>query len=197
MISPNDRNIRQKPWSRTSTVIFALFCLVIFGVFVWMAFDVNDTFYLQFIPIDYAIGRLKSSNWESRAHAATALAARGDIEAMEPLMACLNDSDERVRHAAGDALDSLADKCSDRATLSRKAVEKVNECKDLVFNHSVCSGKILVLNLNGLTQHRASQYLDRLTRYYQGDGPVTVFLVTDPGTVKVGTYKISGEPGYS
>ena len=81
-------------------------------------------------------------------------------------------------------------------TIAQKAKGKVADCKALGDRPAQRLGKCLVWNLEGDSTYPAQDRLESSIRYSEGDGPITVFLVSDKRSQQMGTYSVSKEPAY-
>jgi hypothetical protein len=81
-------------------------------------------------------------------------------------------------------------------TFAQKAKAKVAECQSIGDKPVTRLGKCLVWNLDGNSTYPAQDGLDSSIQYSKGDGPVTVFLVSDKRSEQMGTYSVSKEPAY-
>jgi hypothetical protein len=78
----------------------------------------------------------------------------------------------------------------------QKAKKNIALCKTLGDGAVSRSRTVIVWDLENNGVHRAADLLDQSMGYSDGDGPVTVFLVTAKNSEQVGTYSISGQPAY-
>jgi hypothetical protein len=85
---------------------------------------------------------------------------------------------------------------SQQQRLAQKAKEKVAECKALGDRSVQRLGRCLVWRLERDSVHGVHSRLDSSMRYSDGDGPVTVFLVSAKRNQQLGTYSISKQPAY-
>jgi hypothetical protein len=85
---------------------------------------------------------------------------------------------------------------NDQEIVVKRAMGQIEKCKNLGEVPFAIKGKYLVWDLSTKSLHPANNLLPSEMRYHSGGGNITVFLVTAKQNQLVGTYTISGEPGY-